>query len=36
VVVYEPEEMYDQELAKERNVIYGKDAESKPVVEIST
>jgi D-glycero-alpha-D-manno-heptose-7-phosphate kinase len=36
VVLYEPEDLYDQALANERNVIYGKDAESKPVIEVST
>jgi D-glycero-alpha-D-manno-heptose-7-phosphate kinase len=35
VVLYEPEDQYDQELANERNVIYGKDAESRPVIEVS-
>jgi len=34
VVVYEPEEQYDQELANERNVIYGQDGKSKHVSEV--
>jgi D-glycero-alpha-D-manno-heptose-7-phosphate kinase len=32
VVVYEPEEQYDQTLASERNVIYGANEEVKPPV----
>ena len=31
VVVYEPEEMYDQSLASERNVIYGQARENERV-----
>jgi D-glycero-alpha-D-manno-heptose-7-phosphate kinase len=33
VVVYEPEEQYDQSLASERNVIYGQESLSKHVSE---
>lgn len=36
VVLYEPEKLYDQSLASERNVIYGQDGENKRVVEVST
>jgi D-glycero-alpha-D-manno-heptose-7-phosphate kinase len=36
VVVYEPEKLYDQTLASERNVIYGQEADSKPVGELSS
>jgi hypothetical protein len=36
VVVYEPEEMYDQSLASERNVIYGQARENEHVSEVST
>ena len=35
VVVYEPEEQYDQTLASERNVIYGTNEEGKHASEIS-
>jgi hypothetical protein len=35
VVLYEPEELYDQALAKERNVIYGQTDENKAVKEIT-
>jgi D-glycero-alpha-D-manno-heptose-7-phosphate kinase len=33
VVLYEPEELYDQALAKERNVIYGQNGENARVKE---
>src|SRR5208337_62652 len=33
VVVYEPEKLYDQSLASERNVIYGQEGENKYVSE---
>jgi len=36
VVVYEPEKLYDQSLASERNVIYGQEGENKYVSEVST
>ena len=36
VVLYEPEKLYDQSLASERNVIYGQDSEHKRVAEVST
>jgi D-glycero-alpha-D-manno-heptose-7-phosphate kinase len=36
VVVYEPEEQYDQSLASERNVIYGQEREKHHVSEVST
>jgi D-glycero-alpha-D-manno-heptose-7-phosphate kinase len=36
VVLYEPEKMYDQSLASERNVIYGQDGETKRAVEVSS
>ena len=36
VVLYEPEKLYDQSLASERNVIYGQDSENKRVTEVST
>ena len=36
VVLYEPEKLYDQSLASERNVIYGQDGENKHVAEVST
>ena len=35
VVVYEPEEQYDQSLASERNVIYGQEGEDMQVTEVS-
>jgi D-glycero-alpha-D-manno-heptose-7-phosphate kinase len=34
VVLYEPEELYDQALAKERNVIYGQTGESETAKEV--
>jgi D-glycero-alpha-D-manno-heptose-7-phosphate kinase len=34
VVVYEPEELYDQSLVSERTAIYGRDGESKHVSEV--
>ncbi len=36
VVVYEPEDLYDQALANERNLIYGQDAKNKHASEVST
>jgi len=36
VVLYEPEERYDQSLASERHEIYGQDDENKHVDEVST
>jgi D-glycero-alpha-D-manno-heptose-7-phosphate kinase len=36
VVLYEPEKLYDQSLASERDVIYGQESESKRVSEVST
>ncbi|MGC2247273.1 MAG: hypothetical protein WA609_11780 [Terriglobales bacterium] len=36
VVLYEPEKVYDQSLASERNVIYGQDGDNKRVAEVST
>jgi D-glycero-alpha-D-manno-heptose-7-phosphate kinase len=36
VVLYEPEKLYDQTLASERNVIYGQDGEHKAVAEVSS
>ena len=36
VVVYEPEEMYDQSLASERNVIYGQACENEHVTGVSS
>ncbi len=36
VVLYEPEKLYDQSLAAERNVVYGHDGENKPEAEVST
>ena len=36
VVVYEPEDLYDQELANERSEIYGQDGRSKHLSEVST
>lgn len=36
VVLYEPEKLYDQALASERNVIYGQDGERTHVREVST
>jgi D-glycero-alpha-D-manno-heptose-7-phosphate kinase len=35
VALYEPEELYDQALAKERNVIYGQTGENEDVKEVS-
>lgn len=35
VVLYEPDKLYDQSLASERNVIYGRDGENKRVAEVS-
>ena len=35
VVVYEPEQQYDQALASERNVIYGANEEGKQASGIS-
>jgi hypothetical protein len=36
VMLYEPEELYDQSLASERNVIYGQDGQNRHVAEVST
>lgn len=36
VVLYEPEKLYDQSLASERNVIYGQDGETQRVAEVSS
>jgi D-glycero-alpha-D-manno-heptose-7-phosphate kinase len=36
IVLYEPEQLYDQSLVSERNVIYGQDGENKRVAEVST
>ncbi|MGA7449000.1 MAG: galactokinase [Terriglobales bacterium] len=36
VVLYEPEKLYDQSLAAERNVVYGHDGENKREAEVST
>jgi hypothetical protein len=36
VVVYEPEDLYDQALAKERSAIYGQDGGSKILTEAIT
>ena len=36
VVLYEPEKLYDQSLASERNVIYGQDNGKKQVTEVTT
>jgi hypothetical protein len=36
LVVYEPEDLYDQELANERNTICGQDGWSKQMSEVST
>ena len=36
VVLYEPEKLYDQSLASERNVIYGQEDQSKQVTGVSS
>jgi hypothetical protein len=36
VVVYQPEDVYDQTLANERNAIYGQGGRGKHVSEVST
>ena len=36
VVVYEPEDLYDQALAHERNAIYGQDGATKHLTEVTT
>lgn len=36
VVLYEPEKLYDQSLASERNVIYGQEEQSKQVTGVSS